>query len=135
MSEREPSRGAVGWITFAGIMMIIAGGFSLLQGIGWLINADNFPDEALFGQNATTWGWVQLLVGAVVLLAGFAVFSGNVLARTVGVILAALNAFGAFASLGIAPVWGICVIAIDVAIIWALTAHGRDVQIARDTRM
>jgi hypothetical protein len=135
VSEREPSRGAVGWITFAGIMMVIAGGFSILQGIGWLINADNFPDESLFNQNATTWGWVQLVVGAVVLLAGFAVFSGNVLARTVGVFLAALNAFGAFASLGIAPVWGICVIAIDVAVIWALTAHGRDVELARDMRM
>lgn len=125
----------MGWITFAGIMMIIAGGFSILQGIGWLINSDNFPDESLFSQNATTWGWVQLLIGIVVLLAGFAVFSGNVLARTVGVVLAALNAFGAFASLGIAPVWGICVIAIDIAVIWALTAHGRDVEIATGTGM
>jgi hypothetical protein len=73
-----------------------------------------------------TWGWVQLILGAVLLLSGLALFSGNVLARTVGVIAALVSMLTSFASLEFRPVWGICVIAIDVAIIWALTAHGRD---------
>jgi hypothetical protein len=51
----------VGWITFAGIVMIISGGFSILQGLGMLINSNQFPNsDSVFSQNATTWGWVQL---------------------------------------------------------------------------
>jgi hypothetical protein len=133
MSRRAPSSGAVGWITFAGFVMIISGGFSILQGLGMLINSDQFPNsDSVFSQNATTWGWVQLLVGAVVLLAGFGVFSGNVLARTVGVIGATISALASFVAIGLYPVWGICIIAVDIAVIWALTAHGRDVQRMRE---
>ena len=62
------------------------------------------------------------------ILAGFGVFTGNVLARIVGVIGAAVSAIAAFAWLPIYPVWGIIVIAADIAVIWALTAHGRDIQ-------
>jgi len=131
MSDKMPSRAAVGWISFAGFMMILGGGFSILQGLGWIINSNNlFPEgrDALLGQDATAWGWWQILIGTVVLLAGIAVFSGNVLARTVGVIAAIVSALGAFVTMTFYPVWGICVVAIDVAIIWALTAHGRDIQ-------
>jgi hypothetical protein len=136
MSEREPSGGAMAWITFAGVVMIIGGGFSILQGLGWLINSNQFPiKDSVFSANATTWGWVQLLLGVVVLLSGFAVFSGNVLARTVGVIVVGLNMLTSFVSIDLHPVWGICVIAIDLAIIWALTAHGRDIQRAREMGM
>ncbi|HEY7667800.1 MAG TPA: hypothetical protein VIE12_06700 [Actinomycetota bacterium] len=127
------SRGAVGWTLFAGIMMIVAGGFSILQGLAWLINPERFLGEDLvFSQNVETWGWVQLILGAIVLLAGFGVFTGNVLARTVGVVVAILSAFAAFVALPFYPVWGICVIAIDIAVIWALTAHGRDMRTVRE---
>jgi len=135
MSERMPSSAAVGWITFAGTLMVIAGGFKILQGLGWIINSNNtFPDgnDAVLGQSATSWGWFQLLLGAVVLLAGLAVFSGNVLARTVGVIAAVVSVFSAFASMTFYPFWSITIIAIDIAVIWALTVHGRDIQKMQD---
>jgi hypothetical protein len=136
MSEREPSAGAVGWISFAGIVMIISGGFSILQGLGMLINAEQFPGEdSVFSGDAKTWGWIVLLVGTIVLLSGLAVFTGNVLARTVGVIFASVSALTQFVSIQFRPVWAICVIAIDIAIIWALTAHGRDIQKASDMGM
>jgi hypothetical protein len=138
MSDKQPSGAAVGWISLAGFLMILGGGFSILQGLGWVINSNHlFPDgtDAVLGQSATSWGWWQILIGTVVLLAGIAVFSGNILARTVGVIAALVNAFGAFVSMTFYPVWGICIIAMDVAIIWALTAHGRDIQKAQDMGM
>jgi hypothetical protein len=68
----------------------------------------------------------------VVLLAGFAVFSGNVLARAVGVIGAVVSVFSAFASMTFYPFWSLAIIAIDIAIIWALTVHGRDIQKAQE---
>jgi hypothetical protein len=134
MSDREPSGAAIGWISFAGFVMILAGSFSILAGLALLINPDSLQAEAdtVIEQSATTWGWWKLLVGTVLLLSGFAVFSGNILARTVGVIAATISCISAFAWMNFYPVWAICIIAIDIAVIWALTAHGRDIQKARD---
>ncbi len=58
--------------------------------------------------------------------AGFGIFSGNVAARTVGVIVAIISAVINFMWLPYYPVWAVIVIAIDIAVVWALTAHGRD---------
>ena len=125
----EPSSAAIGWISFAGIMMIVVGSFQILGGLAVLINSDSFTAvDSIFEQNAESWGWWLLLVGAVVVLAGFGVFTGNVLARIVGVVGATLSAISAFVWLPIRPIWGILVIAVDIAVIWALTAHGRDIQ-------
>ena len=41
-------------------------------------------------------------------------------------IVAGLSAIAAFMWLPYYPLWGIVIIALDVAVIWALTAHGRD---------
>ena len=135
MSERMPSGAAVGWISFAGFLMMIVGGFKILQGLGWVINSNNlFPEnkDAILGQNANSWGWFMIVLGTVLLLAGLAVFSGNVLARTVGVIAAIVSAFSAFASMTFYPFLGLVVIGMDIAIIWALTVHGRDIQKAQE---
>ena len=53
--------------------------------------------------------------------------TGSVLARTVGVVMALVSAVLGFAWLPYAPVWGVTIIAIAVSVIWALTAHGRDI--------
>ena len=63
----------------------------------------------------------------VLILSGLGVMTGNVLARTVGVFVAALSVIANFAFIPYYPIWSIAIIAVDVAIIWALTAHGRDV--------
>jgi len=123
----QPSGGALGWISFAGFVMILGGSFAMLAGLATIINPGAFTaTDTLFKQGADTWGWWHLIVGAVVLFSGFGVFSGNVLARTVGVIGATISAISAFVWMPIYPVWGILIVSADFAIIWALTAHGRD---------
>jgi uncharacterized membrane protein (DUF106 family) len=81
----------------------------------------------VFEFDVTAWGWIHLILGVILILAGIGIFSGNVAARTVGVIVAGLAAIANFACLSYYPVWSIIVIAICIAIIWALTAHGRDI--------
>ncbi len=128
----QPSGKAVGWIGFAGFMMILGGSFGMLAGLAALINPDAFvAKDFLLKTSAETWGWWHLLIGAAVFFAGFGVFSGNVLARTVGVIVAIISALSAFVWMPVYPIWGICLIAIDVMVIWALTAHGRDMEKAQ----
>jgi hypothetical protein len=138
MHEREPSGWAVGWTYFAGFMMIMIGVFHAIAGLAGIFE-DEFlrvvpavgtevQGDAYFLQfDATTWGWIHLIGGIVVALAGFGLFSGAVWARTVGVIMAVISALIAFAWIPWYPVWGIIIIAMAIAVIWALTAHGRDV--------
>ncbi|MEZ0235626.1 MAG: hypothetical protein ACAH81_11855 [Actinomycetota bacterium] len=128
MSE-ERSSGAVGWTMFAGVMMILIGAFHAIAGLAGILEDEFYavtPNYVL-EFDATTWGWVHLIGGAIVLFAGFSLFKGAVWARTVGVIIAAVSALVSFAWIPVYPVWSIIVIAIDVAVIWALTTHGRDI--------
>jgi hypothetical protein len=127
MSER-PSGWAIGWTTFAAFMMIMIGGFHIVAGLVAIVNDEFYAvtKEYVFQFDATSWGWIHLILGIVVLLAGFALFTGAVWARTVGVIMALISAFVGFAWLPWYPIWAIVIIAIAVSVIWALTAHGRD---------
>ena len=126
---REPSGWAVGFTYFAGMMMVMIGAFHIIAGFIGIVD-DQFyvaTKEYLLQFDTTTWGWIHLILGIVVLLAGVGVFSGSVAARTVGTIVALLSAIAAFAWLPYYPVWAIVIIALAVSVIWALTTHGRDV--------
>lgn len=120
---------AVGWAGFAGVMLIMIGIFDAIQGLVALFNDEFFvvTEDWVFSFDITTWGWIQLILGVVLIASGVGIFSGNVAARTVGVIVAGLAAIVNFAWLPYYPIWSIIVIAISVAVIWALTAHGRDI--------
>jgi hypothetical protein len=126
MAQDQSSVGA-GWVMFAGVVMVIVGVFQAIAGLAGIIEDEFYVlgREYIFEFDATVWGWIHLIIGLVVLLAGFGVFSGNVLARTVGVIMAGLSMVAAFLWLPWYPVWAIVIIAIDIAVIWALTVHGR----------
>jgi hypothetical protein len=76
----------------------------------------------------TAWGWIHLIIGVVVVLAGFGVLSGNILARIIGVAVAVISLIASFLALPLYPVWSIIVIAIDLLVIWALTAHGSEMK-------
>lgn len=129
MSE-QPSAWAAGYAAFAGVVLIMVGFFQAVAGLVAIIDDEFYVvgREYVFQFDVTTWGWIHLIVGVVVLLSGFGIFSGNVAARTVGVIIAAISALAAFLWLPWYPIWAIVIIALDVAVIWALTMHGRDIR-------
>ena len=128
MSENRSDL-AVGLSVFAGVMLIMVGVLHALQGLVALFNDTFFVvgQEWVFSFDVTTWGWIHLLVGILVAFAGFFVFQGAVWARTVGVLIAGLSVILNFAWLPYYPIWSLIIIALDVFVIWALTAHGRDV--------
>jgi hypothetical protein len=126
--EPETSGWAAGWIAFAGVALIMIGVFHAIAGLSEIANSDSFvvTSDYVFKFNSTTWGWIHLIGGIVVVFAGFGVFRGAVWARTVGVIVAMLSAIANFAWLPYVPFWSILMIVVDVFVIWALTIHGRD---------
>ena len=121
---------AVGWISFAGFMMILLGSFHAIAGLIGIIDDTFYAVTAkyVFQFDRTTWGWINLILGIVVVLAGFGVFSGALWARIVGVIIGIVSAIAGFAWLPYYPIWAILFIAVAISIIWALTIHGRDVE-------
>ena len=126
---REPT-GWVGWIYFAAVLMILAGVLGAINGIIAIVNDEwtvwtNRGDLYL---DLSQWGWVHLGVGLVLVLAGLGLLTGNVLARIVGVALACLSIVVNFLYLPAFPVWSIVIIAIDVFVIYALTAHGGELR-------
>jgi hypothetical protein len=127
--QREYSAGAAGLTAFAAILMIMVGTFHAAQGLVAIVN-DSFyvvGEEYVFQFDVTTWGWIHMLLGILVAAAGFALFSGAVWARTVGVALAVLSSVANFLWIPYYPFWSLAIIALNVFIIWALTAHGRDI--------
>ena len=129
MANKQTSGWAIGWTAFAGIMMIMEGFWWVFSGIVALFNNQFYvvTQNWIFQFDVTTWGWIHLIIGIVILLAGFGLFNGAVWARTVGVIIAALAGLAAFAWLPWYPIWGVVYITVSVGIIWALTVHGRDI--------
>ena len=124
-----PNTTAVGLTVFAGVMMIMLGVFQVIQGVVALFN-DTFyvaGQKWVFQFDITTWGWIHLIVGALVVVAGFFVFRGAVWARAVGIGIAAISAVLNFMWLPYYPLWAMLIIALDVFVIWALAVHGRDI--------
>jgi len=129
MSDQQPSGWAIGWTAFAGIMMILMGGWWVITGLVGLFNSEFYVVTLrwIFEFDISTWAWIHLILGIIVLLSGFFLFSGATWARVVGVIIAILAGLVAFAWLPYYPVWAILFIVISIGVIWALTAHGRDI--------
>ncbi len=119
---------AVGWATFAAIMLMMVGFFHALVGLVALFEDTYYVigREWVFEFDVTAWGWIHLIWGILIILSGIGIFSGNLAARTVGVVAAVLSAIANFAWLPYQPVWSTIMIAMAVAVIWALTVHGRD---------
>ena len=127
--ETERS-GWTGWIAFAGVIMIISGGLNALYGLIGVVNDEwvVWTNRSSLYLDISQWGVVHLVVGLVMLLAGIGVFSGNILARTVGVIVASVSLIANFFFIPAYPLWALIVITIDLLVIWALTAHGKEMR-------
>jgi hypothetical protein len=131
VGEQDSTSGwAVGFILFAAMMMIMAGIFQAFAGLVAIFN-DNFylaTRNYVFQFDATSWGWIHLILGIVVVLAGWSLLAGRTWARVVGITLAVLSAFANFAFIPYYPFWALLIIALDIFVIWALAAHGRDLR-------
>ena len=116
-----------GSLSFAAVLLIMAGLFHATQGFVALLNDDFYvkTQNYVFQFDLTTWGWIHMLLGLLVLAAGAGLFAGATWARTVAVIAASASLIGSFAWLPHYPLWGLALMAIDVFIIWAAIVHGR----------
>jgi hypothetical protein len=123
----EVSGWTVGFAWFAAAMLIMIGAFQFFEGLAAVLKDDFFviANGYAYDIDVTAWGWIHMIWGAVMFAAGWAVFAGRPWARAVGIAVAGLSALGQFFYIPYYPIWAVLIIALDVAVIWALASYGR----------
>ncbi len=125
MATRDTTREPTGWVIFAGVMMLLVGFLNFFYGLAAVLN----DEVVVVGGNGaiiadlTTWGWVTLILAIILVLTGFGLLTGAEWARWVGVFVVTLNAIEQVWVFPAAPLWALIVIALDVIIIYNLTAR------------
>ena len=117
----------VGWIRFAGVILLVNGIFSVVQALVALVGPNAYyavVEGTLFLFDTTGWGWWNLVIGIFLILTAFGLFASQTWARVIGVVLAVLSAVVQLMLVPVQPWWALIVIAIDVLILYALVAHG-----------
>jgi hypothetical protein len=125
--EARPLSGwAVGGITFAGTILIMIGIFQGIAGLVAIFDDDFYVRVAnyTFDLDTTGWGWVHLILGLLLILVGFALFSGAAWAGITAIILAVLSAVNNFFFIPYYPWWSLLLIALACWVIWSLTRPG-----------
>lgn len=115
-----------GWHTFAAFLMFVVGSVNFVQGLVAI-----FADDVLLGEterftlilDVTGWGWVHLIWGVILMVAGVSLFLGKAWARWVGILMVMSNIVTQTATISFHPVYSVLVIAMDVFILWALVVH------------
>lgn len=125
--------GWVGWIAFAGVMMIMIGTFNVIDGLAALFKDEVFVNtgSGLLVFDLTAWGWIHLLFGLAQAGVGLALLYGQTWARVVSIGLVAFNAVAQLAFLSAYPIWAALIIVLDVFVLWALIVHGDEMRAVR----
>ena len=129
----QPDRtGWVGWVFFAGIMMIFMGTMHAIDGLVGIFKKEVYVvganGQLVVSWNYTTWGWIFLIVGIIVVCAGIAVMTGALWARIIGIIVAGISMIVNIGFLAAFPIWSLILIGLDVIVIYALAVHGGELK-------
>lgn len=121
----ERSGWVMGLITFAGIIMIWSGFFQIFEGLAAILRHNFYvvSPNYVYALDVTTWGWIHLIIGIIVTLAGFFVFAGQLWARLIGILFATLSAIANFFFIPYYPLWSLLIIILDIGVIWALSVY------------
>ncbi|HKE77870.1 MAG TPA: hypothetical protein VKB54_01130 [Solirubrobacteraceae bacterium] len=114
-----------GLVTFAGVMLMIAGILNTLYGIAAIDKANVFTQHAryVFG-DLSTFGWFVLALGILQIFAAFAIWRGAPWARWFGVACASANAILQVIWLPSYPILALTILPLDIIAIYGLLAYG-----------
>jgi len=113
-----------GWVTFAALMLGLAGTMNAFAGIAAIAGSRVYVNEAVFiFSDLNTWGWIMLVLGVTQILAALALFGGSEFARWFGITTAAVNAIGQLMFIPAYPFWALALFAIDILIIYGLAMY------------
>lgn len=131
MAAQNNTTGWVGWVYFAGILMVVRAIFQGFMGLVALTNSNFYvvTSKSLTVLNFTAWGWIHLIMAVVLLTAGFSLFHGGLWGRIVGIIVTALMLASNLIFLPAYPIWCVVAAVVDVVILYALLVHGDEARV------
>jgi hypothetical protein len=120
----DPQHGQ-GFVTFAGVMIMIAGVLNAIYGIAAIDKATFFTNNAKYVfADLRTFGWFVLVLGIVQFFAALAIWQGAPWGRWFGVACASVNAILQMLWIPAAPVLAMTILALDIIAIYGLLAYG-----------
>ena len=125
MSTASDTRG-VGMLAFSAILLVTMGIFRIFDGIWSISYHGSVPDNlqgGLFGTTLSTYGWVWVVLGILLILAGVGVLLHVQVARWFGVVMASLAAITAITWMPYYPVWSLLYIYLAAIVIYALVVY------------
>lgn len=134
MPTEQRSLAWSGWIAFAALMLMIIGVVNVLEGIVAIVYRQRtvVVQDRLYVVNLTSWGVLVLVSGAILVCAGIGVLTARTWARVVAVVFVALHAVTQVGWLAAYPLWSLLMLALDIVVLYALTAGWHDITAARD---
>ena len=124
-SQREPQ--GTGWLLFSSIVLITAGIMRVFDAF-WAFDKDDEIGEnlqvLLFDDNLAAYGWLWLIVGVLLIAAGFGVGTGSEWARWFGIVMAAFGAITSFLWIYQYPIWSLLATLICLLVIYGLASYG-----------
>ena len=119
-----------GWIGFAAIVMVILAGIDVIQGLIALLEDEYYvvSRSGFLAVDLTAWGWALLIWGLLLALAGLGLLAAKGWARWLTIILVSLNIFAQLGFLGNSqyPLWSLTALALNIAVLYALTARWKE---------
>ncbi|MGF0169905.1 DUF7144 family membrane protein [Streptomyces sp. Marseille-Q5077] len=124
-AEPRPWHAPTSGITvLAAALMIFGGAMAIFEGIAAIAEDDLFlaTRHYVFEFSLAGWGWVHLIMGIVLVIAGCSVLSGALWARFFGVFVAGLGGLANFLWVPYYPLWALTLVAVNLFVVWALCA-------------
>ena len=126
------SKSMAGWIGFAGILMLIIGFIDFFQGLIALFEDEYFvvTGSGFLVVDLTGWGWIMMIWGVLLVLAGLGLLSAQSWARWFAIVVVSLNVIAQLGFLGNSqyPLWSLTTLALGIVILYALTARWSESQ-------
>jgi hypothetical protein len=109
------------------VALITAGVMHIFDAV-WMFQYNGEVPQSLqgatFGTSLTTYAWIYLIVGVILIAAGFGLASGSQVARWIGIISGSVTAISAIWLVPYYPIWSLVYIALGVLVVYALAVYG-----------
>jgi hypothetical protein len=129
-SGAEPESRMLGFVMFAGTIMILTGLFEVTLGLVAVFFNGYFEatQDPLVTSDYDAWGWLHMFLGSLAIVAGVGLFRGKLWARILGIVFALSCAVVSLGFVSVAPIWSVSVIVLCVISIFAITVHGAELE-------
>ena len=126
MPANTNNSGWAGGGYFSGLLMVVLGAAQGILGVSELGQKKLFfvfTDKLVTNNYFLTWGWVDLVLGVFLLVAGLYALHGSSMAKVIGAFFAGLGVLANLVFLPVYPLWSVVAVVLGVFIMYSLVVR------------